>query len=268
MQKVSQQSDKVRRVAIILGPGSGSRYLLDQLQPLLAADRDIEMQGIFLEEAGVQHAAELPFVKELCRVTFAVREFDSEQFERTLALRMRTARQALSLLADRSGATLSFRNVRGSAVGMLMETLRDADLTIFEPARPRVAAAITPPGRSRQQPWIAVLVRDSESARDVLSVALQLADGALDRIAILLKPAPGVDGDELRNSFRSLLPGEPGHVRSLARGDLGDFAYSVRELLASILVVPAMVDTIDEKDLQFLLGQIRCPVCLVRDWGD
>ena len=265
---MSQQSDHIRRIAIILGPGSGSRYLLDQLHPLLAADRDIEIQGVFLEEAGVQHAAELPFVKELCRITFAVREFDSEQFERTLALRMRSARRALSVLADHSGAALSFRNVRGSAVGLLLETLRDADLTLFEPARPRVAAAITPPGRSGHKPWIAALVRDVESARVVLSAAVQLAGGDMDRIAVLLKPASGTDGDELRSSFRAFLPGTPGHVRSIAQGDLGDMALSVRELLAAMLVVPAMVETIDEKDLQFLLGQIRCPVCLVRDWGE
>ena len=75
---------KPRRIAVILGTGGSGRNLLNLVMPLLARDREIEMQGVFLEEAEVQHAAELPFVKELCRVTFSVREFTSDQFERSL----------------------------------------------------------------------------------------------------------------------------------------------------------------------------------------
>ncbi|MCJ7815332.1 MAG: hypothetical protein MUP31_04685, partial [Xanthomonadales bacterium] len=73
-----------RRVSVILGPGGSSRNLLDAVLPLLGRDKTIEMQGVFLEEAELKHAAELPFVKELCRVTFSVREFNSDQFERVL----------------------------------------------------------------------------------------------------------------------------------------------------------------------------------------
>ena len=100
-----------RRVAVILEAGGSSRNLLDVVLPLLGRDKAVEMQGVFLEEAELRHAADLPFVKELCRVTFSVREFNSDQFERALALRMRTAQRALSVLAKRAGVTHSFRNV-------------------------------------------------------------------------------------------------------------------------------------------------------------
>ena len=89
MAMMANPPDKApRRVAVILGTGGSGRKLLDLVLPLLLRDREIEMHGVFLEEAEVQHAAELPFVKELCRVTFSVREFTSDQFERSLALRM------------------------------------------------------------------------------------------------------------------------------------------------------------------------------------
>ena len=70
-----------RRIAVILGSGGSGRNLMDLVLPLLVRDREVEMQGVFVEEAEVQHAAELPFVQELCRVTFSVREFTSAQFE-------------------------------------------------------------------------------------------------------------------------------------------------------------------------------------------
>jgi len=132
-----------RRVTVILEVGGSSRNLLDVVLPLLGPDKAVEMQGVFLEEAELKHAADLPFVKELCRVTFSIREFNSDQFERALALRMRTAQRALSVLAKRAGVAHSFRNVRGSAISLLVETANQSDITIFKPAR-MMAAAMSP----------------------------------------------------------------------------------------------------------------------------
>lgn len=264
---MNQQSDDTRRIAVILGPGGGSRYLLDRLQPLLATNRDIEMQGIFLEEAGVKHAAELPFVNELCRVTFSVREFDSEQFERALALRMRTARQALTVLAKRTGTALTFRNVRGSDVSLLQQAVGESDITVFEPARPRVAETMAPSSGSKQQGWVAALLSDPESSAQVLNAAVQLAGGDQTRVAVLLRPDGGGEIGLLRAFFRGSLPGFSGHVRVINADDFNDLALSVRELLASVLVVPATEQWTGEKGLSFLRRQIRCPVCVVRDWG-
>lgn len=257
-----------RRVAVILGPGGASRYLLDQLRPLLAADRNIELQGMFLREANVRHAAELPFVKELCRVTFAVREFDSGQFERALALRMRTARQALGVLAERMGVAHTFRNVESSAAKLLEQAIGEADITAFEPSRPLLAPAIPPARGPEHKPRVAVLVNDTVIARGALQTALQLAGGDLGRVAVLLLPGPDADVASLRTLFREVLSGEPGHVRLVAEGDFNDLALTLRELFASILVVPATAALTTGESLKFLREQVRCPVCVVREWGD
>ena len=159
----------------------------------------------------MQHAAELPFVKELCRVTFAVREFTSDQFKRTLALRMRSARQALGVLAGHTGVAHSFRNVHGSAVGLLQETSRETDITAFEPARPHMMSGLesVPDERSRKR--VSVLLADPASAEDSIRVALQLAHGHADRISVLLLPKDG-GVDALRATMRRLLPDNPAQV--------------------------------------------------------
>lgn len=252
-----------RRIAVILGPGGASRELMAQLQPLLATDRDIEVQGVFLEEADVQRAAELPFVKELCRVTFAVREFDNDKFERALALRVRTARKALAVLADRAGVSHTFRKVRGSAVTMLGEAVSESDITVFEPARLRIAAAATSPA-SMQRRRIAALISDVESAGEVLRTAISLAEEDTRKISVLLMPGVGVETDDLLACSRELLPGNPANVRLIGSGDKDKLALTLRELLVSILIAPAIDEMINDKVLGFFREQVRCPVCLVR----
>jgi len=251
---------------VILGPGGASRYLLDQLRPLLATDQNIELQGMFLEEAGVRKAAELPFVKELCRVTFAVREFNSEQFERSLALRMRAARRALAVIAGHSGATHSFRNASGSAVDLMQEAVSEADITVFEPARPRMVSAISTASTTRHRPRVAALLSDLKSGQDVLRIAINLADGNFGRMAVLLMPDPGVEVEDLRGLVSETLPGGPAHVRLIAEADFKGIASTLREWLVSMFVVPATDRLTGEEALQFLRAQIRCPVCMVRNW--
>ena len=264
---MNEMQNGPRRIAVILGPGSASRYLLDRLRPLLAANPDTELQGVFLEEAGVQHAAELPFVKELCRVTFAVREFNSGQFERALALRMRSARRALGVLAGHTGVAHSFRNVRGSAVGLLQETSRETDITAFEPARPSMMSGLEPAPVERSRTRVSVLLADPASAADSLRVALQLAGGNSGSVSVLILPRDG-GADVLRATMRRSLPKDPAQVRVLKPGDLAGLAAALREQHASVFVVPATPELTERPVLQFLLAQVRCPVCLVRSWAD
>ena len=264
---MTEADNRPRRIAVILGPGSASRYLLDRLRPLLAANPDTELQGVFLEEAGVQHAAELPFVKELCRVTFTVREFTSVQFERSLALRMRSARQALDVLAGRTGVKHHFRNVRGSAVRMVRETVRESGITAFEPARPRMVPVLEPVTDARPGKRISVLLTDSESAPDALRVAVQLAEGESRCVSILMSPVSGEDANDLRTLLREILPSAPAQVRPVPPDDLAALAAALREQWASVFVVPATAALTEPRVLQFLLAQVRCPVCLVRRWA-
>lgn len=256
-----------RRVAIILGTGGSGRKLLDLVLPLLVSDRAIEMHGVFLEEAEVQHAAELPFVKELCRVTFSVREFTSDQFERSLALRMRTAQRALSVLARRTGVAHSFRNVRGPAVRLLRETASAADITVFEPARqfgatvPRVTH-----GRARQ-PRIVVAVGDLQSGRRALLAARHLAEGEATRLCVLASGAAAEDRQALARLCAEELPGHPGAVRAIPpEGGVMALVNAAHAEGAALFVIAATDDLLEPATLQLLRERLRCPICLVRQW--
>lgn len=266
--KAKPPDHAVRRVAVILGPGGSSRNLLNVVLPLLGKDRSIEMQGVFLEEAELKHAAELPFVKELCRVTFSVREFDSEQFDRVLALRMRTARRALSVLARRAGVAHSFRNVRGSAVGLLRETADQSDITVFEPVRTMAAAMSSRPYQQQTKPHIVVALSDLEHGRGALIAALHLANGDWRRVSMLLTPSVAADSQALDRWLRALLPSRPAQIRTLSGPDIYSLIDSARALGSSMLVLSATPELMVPENLRILRQRLSCPVCLVRYWGE
>ncbi len=257
-----------RRVAVILGPGGSSRHLLDVIAPLLGKDQALEMQGVFIEEAELRHAAALPFVKELCRVTFSVREFNSDQFERVLALRMRTAQRALELLARRAGVAHTFRNIRGSADRLLKETVGQSDITIFEPAGTLAVSIRTGPSDRLKTRRIVVCVRDKDTSSAALVVALQLAGGDPRRVTILLDSAVNTDQAELEHKMRSIFPSRPGRIRTLADSAIGTLTDSVRAENPGMLVLSANGESTSPNFLADLRKSLRCPICLVRFWEE
>jgi hypothetical protein len=242
------------------------------------------MHGVFLEEAEVRHAAELPFVQELCRVTFSVREFTSDHFERALALRMRTAQRALSVLAQRTGVAYSFRNIRGPAARLLSETARVSDIMVFEPARMIAPPAAHPLAGRRPSRRIVVAVGDLESGRMALLAAAHLAEGDARRISVVATAsaagvaAGGVTLDSvldspldnpLINLFRKVLPAQPIRVRIIP-DDVGlrGLVDAVRAEGAALFVTAATEALLQPANLHFLRERLRCPICLVRQWEE
>ena len=199
----ASKTEKVtRRIAVILGPGGSSRNLLDVLLPLLGKGKGkvTEMHGVFLEEAELRHAADLPFVKELCRLTFDVREFNSQQFEQVLALRIRTAQRALAVLARRAGVAHSFQNIRGSAVQLLLETADRSDIVVFEPIRTMAMAMVGTARPGLLPNRIVVAIDEYAPAGRALAAAARLVNGEINRITVLLTPAAVEEPKALKRS--------------------------------------------------------------------
>ncbi len=264
--KANPPDRPAHRIAVILGSGRSSRSLLDLVLPLLGTHRDIEMQGVFLEEAEIQHAAELPFVKELCRVTFSVREFNSDQFERALTLRIRTARRALAVIARNAGVAHSFRNVRGSAISLLRETATGSDIMVFEPAR-MIAASMGHAVRPALQ-RIVVAVGDLDSGRKVLRAAAHLAAGRMHRLSVLLSPAAAAEENIMDHVSKELQPGKAARIRTIPGSTIRALVDAVHAEGASLLVIAATEELLEPGNLQMLRDQLRCPICLVRHWDN
>jgi nucleotide-binding universal stress UspA family protein len=256
-----------RRIAVILGMGGLGQPLLEVLRLLLGNDTEIDLQGVFIEDHELQRAAALPFVKELCRLTLSVREFHSVQFERALALRTRTARRAIAELAQHMGVSHTFRNVRGSTIGLLQETAHSADITVFEPLRMFAAAPTSQHLQTRRsQQRIVVAIDDLVTGADALIAAALLAEGEMRRISVLLTAVTQAEHDVLVRMVSKLLPADPARVLLLSEPGVQCLITAARAEGVGMLVLGASEELLKPESLRALREQLRCPICLVRRW--
>jgi len=254
-----------RRIAVVLGGRGSGQPLLDVLQPLLGEEAEFDLQGVFVEDAELQQAAALPFVKEICRLTLSVREFQSAQFERTVALRTRSARDAIAGLARRMGVPHSFRNVRGSTVGLLRETAHSADITVFEPQPFFAATQVSLPAqKNRTQRRIVVAVNDLATGTKALVAARLLAKGEMRRISILLSATTAAKQAALQRLISDLLPAAPANVMLLSEPGVKHLIAAARAEDTAMLVLGTSEELLKSESLRSLLQQLRCPVFLVR----
>jgi hypothetical protein len=206
-------------------------------------------------------------VKELCRVTFSVREFTSDQFERTLQLRMRAAQRALTVLARRAGVQHSFRNVRGPALRLLLETASLSDITVFEPVRALAPPAVDHRGRLSRPRRVVAAFDSLESGRMVLQAAVRLAEGDAGRLSVLVPPAMAGDQSGLAGMLREILPGQPVRVRVVAADlNAASLVEGARAEGAAFFVLALGGDLLESSKLQLLREKLPCPICLVRQW--
>ncbi len=257
-----------RRIAVILGMGGSGQPLLDVLRLLLGKDSENDLQGVFIEDDELQRAAALPFVKELCRLTLGVREFNSTQLERAVALRIRTARRAIAELAQRMGVPHTFRNVQGSTISLLQETAHSADITVFEPLRMFAATPISPLVQTRRsQQRIVVAIDDLDTGADALIAATLLAEGEMRRISVLLIAAAPAEQDALNRMISKLLPAGLVRILILSEPGIQNLIVATRAEGANMLVLGASDELLRPESLQSLRQQLRCPICLVKRWG-
>jgi hypothetical protein len=256
-----------RSVAVFLGASGSGQTLLNILGPLLEKQMGVDLQGVFAIDDDLRHAADLPFVKELCRLTYSVREFHGPEFERTIALRTRTARKALEQLARRTGVDFKFHDVRGATVNILHNTVLSADITFFEPVRLFVAQQVSSPAARRpHRRRIIVFIDDIETGGHALDAAVLLAEGRMQNVTVLINARTMADVDAGQKFVRGRLLTDPAEIIFLPESGPLALIAAVKAKRAGMLILSASEETVKPESLRSLLDQLPCPVCLVRSW--
>lgn len=254
-----------RQIAVILGTSGSGQSLLDVLQQFPGNDVPFELHGLFIEDDDLQRVAALPFAKELCRLTLSIRDIQHAGFDRTVALRMRTARNAIEELARRLGVAHTFRHTQGSTLRLLRDTVNSADITVFEPLRKLSVAPVRQftPGRQTPRPVVIVL-DDVLTADEILLTAAQLAEGQTTRITVILRAESKAKLQTLEHMAYELLPGRPTHLLSLPDHGIQTLIAAVLAERAGMLVIGAREELLRPRTLGLLLQHLECPICLVR----
>lgn len=254
-----------QQIAVILGTGGSGQPLLNILQQLLGRDTVMNLHGVFIEDDELQQAAALPFVKELCRLTLSVREIQNTRFDRSIAVRMRTARSAVEGLAQRMGVSHSFRTAHGSTISLLRDTVHAANITVFEPPRKFKAPAIRQPEHVRRAARrIVVVIDDVVTGDEALLTAALLAEGQTHRMTILLRAESTAELDAMHHLIHELLPVGPTRLLLLPGQGIQQLIAAVLAERADMLVLGASEELLKPESLGSMLKQLECPICLVR----
>ena len=254
-----------RKIAVILGASGSGKPLLNILQQLLGKAAEANLHGVFIEDDELRHVAAFPFAKEICRLTLSIREIQDTRFDRTIALRLRSARSTVEALARRMGISHTFREARGSTVSLLRETVHSADITVFDPSRKLATGAISPAlhgGRSPRR--IVVVMDDSETGKEALLTAILLANGETHRVSNILRAESAAQLEALQTMAANVLPGSPNHLLLLPDHGIQQLVTTVIAERADMLVLGASEKLLKPEPLGLLLKQLECPICVVR----
>jgi len=250
-----------QRVVVAMGDAAAGREAVDAAVRLACA-LDAQLTALFLENADLARAAELPFLHETCALSGTVRPMAGPAMLRTLRTR---AEQVVAAAAEASGVSWRFEVVRGSGVALACAGRDALDVLVLAQA-PRhglahaYASALSRPALDARP--VAVTVRDTPGAVRVLRAAQAVASACGAPLLLLLAGDDVDDDRRLRQLTAQALGAVPKGTRYLAlrNWNVDAIAAAARQHKARLLVCCDGELRRDAARLESLLARLRCPL--------
>lgn len=273
----------VRRILVALDAATHDPALFDAAAAL-AARLGAELVGLFIEDLDLLRSAGLPFVRQVSFLTAAAEQFDMPTTERELRAMAGRAERRMAAAAQERRVRYAFRVVRGRVARELSAAAAEADLVIVEEStRPLTRHLRLPapcrdatlqvsrsvllyrPGADTSGP-ITVIYDGSPECDQALDMAARLAGDGDHALEVLLVPSPQARGADLEHRARQRLLAFEGEARLRALGPAGlpQIGRVARLVGAGLVVVHTCCSTARGMDIERLLGDLRCPVLLLR----
>ncbi len=188
----------------------------------LAAQLDVDLHALFVEDADLLHLAALPFAHEVGLVSAARRRLNNPQMEKTLQWRSLRAQHVLAAAATRANVRWTFETTRGQISVQVARAVLETDMLVLagdtEPLRHAHVRAVMksvwelsdcpvlllPPGASLRAPFVAVYDATAAGQR-ALEHVIRLARAGDRAVHVLLAPATAREAPALQASAQSLL---------------------------------------------------------------
>jgi hypothetical protein len=254
------------RITVMLGNTGADRRTLDMLG-LLAAETPAKILGLFIEDIELLGLADLPVVREYCRLTQVERQLNSADLQRQLRIQARSARQALAAIAGRMGFSWSFRTVRGSLSSLLPHAAQDMDVMLLGAARRTLpfASHLSPTTRPHplDQP-VSIIFDGSQAAQRALAVASRIPRAGVQSLNVFLMAANADELTSLRAQSRALAGPITLRLHEHVNPDFNEILAAVRSERTGILVLGMNEQLISPESVDLLRKRLGCPAVLVK----
>jgi len=248
----------------------------------LAGSLEAELHGLFVEDVNLLRAARLPGAQEIQYPFNAVARLDQARMERLLRAQAEQARRALAKACTKKQIAWSFRVVRGNVASQVLEAAKEADLlSLGRASRPLIlraqtgstARAVTTqcsrsvlllPRDAQIRPPIVALYDESPTGRRTLKLAARVAERHGKYLSILTFAEASKAVKRLQDQAADWLQGVELMIRyrQLSGTGLSALNEAMQEEKPGTLIVS---DTIlDPEETQILLGEVSCPVLVIR----
>ena len=197
-----------RRLTIVLHDRTQSQRLLE-LGTRIAAQLEAELEGVFVEDAGLFRLTGLPFLREFKRDSLTEERLDTQRLLKEWRAMAKLSQQALEHSASQAGLNWSFRVWRGDMGEDLPKLVMDSPLLLLG------RLAVRSPGQSlnlgeRRHPGplkLVVIFDDRKTAKQLLDMIgnLSLKTAALIRPVLIRHRAKIVFCLVFDNSFPHLV---------------------------------------------------------------
>lgn len=225
----------------------------------LAAMVHAELDAVFIEDDDLLRIASLPFSREVVLHTGAVRKLSRERLQQETNREFERFRKSLAQTATRFRIQWGCRRYTGSRREFWRETgqatlLFAGGLHAIRPA----------PVRSRLKEMVYAVYNGTDSARNALKVALNVAEADGQHLVVLIPETP--DYATLYEQARALVEGARTSTQLVPvhhPDSMPNLKVMVAGLRGSLLFLPRELEILDSNDFDELLQVVRLPVILV-----
>jgi hypothetical protein len=249
------------RVTVMLGNSLTDRDTLAALE-LLGPDPAAEVLGLFIEDSELLSLADIPVVREYCRLTQAGRRLQADELERQFRSQARRAERALAEMVNPRGCPWSFRALRGDPVDLLRQTLAGVDLMLLGATAGLPPVTVRRPAAAKR-PVMAVFNRPEPATR-ALRVALRMAESSGAGLVVALAADSPQELDTLREQARGIVGERPVDYLEISSHSIAGTLEGLRRHPAGQLVLGMPAEPLDDHTIALLRGRSNCTVILVK----
>lgn len=250
------------RVTVMLGNSLSDRDTLAVLE-LLQPESTAEILGLCIEDSELLSLADIPVVREYCRLTQVERRLQAGELERRFRAQARLAERTLAETAQPRGYLWSFRSLRGDPEALLRQMLAEVDLMLLGANPDITAVTCRRSGVAPRRP-VMVVFNQTEAAERALRVAMQLADTGGTDIVIVLAAMHADELPALRQHAVGLTGKRSVDFLEITSHSTAELLSRLRRYPAGQLVLGIPADQLDDETIALLRGRSTCPVILVR----